>query len=166
MTVAAVILCATAEGALADTLGQPRVRRLVDIAWSGGALPVVVVAPDPEGAVAASLVGSEAVYAFVYPNLMLNRYGPILDTNLVVPLGPERCEVVFDYSFQDTEGEQARAFIERSIAASHRVQEEDVAICESVQKGLASPAYDRGIYAPKVEMAAHHFHRLLAADLG
>lgn len=62
MTVAAVILSATAEAALADTLGQPRVRRLVDIAWSGGALPVVVVSPDDDGAVAAALVGSEAVY--------------------------------------------------------------------------------------------------------
>lgn len=67
MTVAAVILSATTEGALADTLGQPRVRRLVDIAWSGGALPVVVVAPDPEGAVQSSLVGSEAAYASPAP---------------------------------------------------------------------------------------------------
>jgi hypothetical protein len=67
VTVAAVILSATTEGALADTLGQPRVRRLVDIAWSGGALPVVVVAPDPDGAVAASLVGSEAVYGTPAP---------------------------------------------------------------------------------------------------
>ena len=67
MTVAAVILSATAEGALADTLGQPRVRRLADIAWSGGALPVVVVAPDPDGAVAAALVGSEAVYGCPAP---------------------------------------------------------------------------------------------------
>lgn len=67
MTVAAVILSATAEGALADTLGQPRVRRLVDIAWSGGALPVVVVAPDPDGAVARALVGSEAVYSSPAP---------------------------------------------------------------------------------------------------
>ena len=62
MTVAAVILSASADGALTDTLGQPRVRRLVDIAWSGGALPVVVVSPDDAGAVAAALVGSEAVY--------------------------------------------------------------------------------------------------------
>ena len=62
MTVAAVILSATAQGALTDTLGQARVRRLVDIAWSGGALPVVVVSPDDDGAVAAALVGSEAVY--------------------------------------------------------------------------------------------------------
>ena len=62
MTVAAVILSATAEGAVTDTLGQPRVRRLADLAWSGGALPVVVVAPDPAGAVAAALIGSEAIY--------------------------------------------------------------------------------------------------------
>jgi CTP:molybdopterin cytidylyltransferase MocA len=62
MTVAAVILSASAEGALTDTLGQPRVRRLVDIAWSGGALPVVVVSPDADGAVAAALTGSEATY--------------------------------------------------------------------------------------------------------
>ena len=67
MTVAALILSATAEGAVADTLGQPRVRRLADLAWSGGALPIVVLAPDPEGAVAAALVGSEAVYGSPAP---------------------------------------------------------------------------------------------------
>ena len=67
MTVAAVILSATAKGALTDTLGQPRVRRLVDIAWSGGALPVVVVSPDDGGAVATALIGSEAVYGAPAP---------------------------------------------------------------------------------------------------
>jgi hypothetical protein len=60
MTVAAVILSATADGALADTLGQPRVRRLADLAWAGGALPVVVLAPDPDGAVARSIGETEA----------------------------------------------------------------------------------------------------------
>jgi len=67
MTVAAVILSSTTAGALSDTLGQPRVRRLVDLAWSGGALPVVVVAPDPDGAVAASIVGTEASYGSPAP---------------------------------------------------------------------------------------------------
>lgn len=62
MTVAAVILSATAEGALAETRGQPRVRRLADIAWSGGALPTVVVSADPDGAVSRALAGSEAVH--------------------------------------------------------------------------------------------------------
>ena len=67
MTVAAVILSATAEDAVAATMGQPRVRRLVDIAWSGGALPVVVVSPDEGGAVARALVGSEAVHGLPAP---------------------------------------------------------------------------------------------------
>ena len=62
MTVAAVILSASPVNAVADTQGQPRVRRLADLAWSGGALPIVVVSADPDGLVAAALVGSEAVY--------------------------------------------------------------------------------------------------------
>ena len=67
MTVAAVILSATADGALAETLGQARVRRLADLAWSGGALPIVVLSPDPDGAVAASLAGSEASHGLPAP---------------------------------------------------------------------------------------------------
>jgi len=120
------------------------------------------VAPEDTGGDFAERLGDEALYAFVYPNFMINRYGPILDTNWVVPLGHDSTRVIFDFYFRDTED---RDFIERSVAASHRVQEEDVAISESVQRGLGSPAYVRGIYAPKVEMAAYHFHRLLAADL-
>ena len=67
MTVAAVILSSTAEGALEETMGQPRVRRLVDLAWSGGALPSVVLSPDPIGAVAATLTGSEATHGLPAP---------------------------------------------------------------------------------------------------
>lgn len=63
MTVAALILAPTSDLALADTLGQPRVRRLADIAWAGGALPVVVVAPDPDGLVARALAETEAIVA-------------------------------------------------------------------------------------------------------
>lgn len=36
------------------------------------------------------------------------------------------------------------SFVEASLAASHRVQLEDVALCESVQRGLASSGYDAG----------------------
>ena len=60
MTVAAVVLAASVESALADAAGIPRVRRIADAAWSGGALPIVVVAPDPDGTVAAALAGTSA----------------------------------------------------------------------------------------------------------
>ena len=63
MTVAAVILAASIESALANVEGQARVRRLVDAAWSGGALPIVVVAPDVDGAVAAVLAGAAVTLA-------------------------------------------------------------------------------------------------------
>ncbi len=63
MTVAAVILAATPDSALRVVDGFANVRRMADAAWAGGALPVVVVAPDPGGAVAACLAGAEAVLA-------------------------------------------------------------------------------------------------------
>ena len=110
-------------------------------------------------------IGGGALYAWIHPNLMLNRYGPILDANWVVPLGPERCEVVFDYWFQDDQSDAARRFIDVSLEASDDVQQEDVAISESVQRGVRSSSYDQGRYAPKVEIGMFHFHRLLAQDL-
>jgi CTP:molybdopterin cytidylyltransferase MocA len=63
VTVAAVILAATPESALADADGLPSVRRLVDVAWSGGAVPIVVVSDDPGGAVAAALAGAPVTLA-------------------------------------------------------------------------------------------------------
>lgn len=59
MTVAAVILAATPASALADADGTPGVRRLTDVAWAGGATPVVVCAADPDGAVATALANAE-----------------------------------------------------------------------------------------------------------
>ena len=58
MTVAAVILAASADSALADAGGVPRVRRIADAAWAGGATPIVIVAPDPDGRVALALAGA------------------------------------------------------------------------------------------------------------
>ncbi|XP_008801514.1 choline monooxygenase, chloroplastic [Phoenix dactylifera] len=109
-------------------------------------------------------LGSKAVYAFIYPNFMINRYGPWLDTNLVIPLGSTNCQVIFDY-FLDHSLLDDKVFIERSLKESERVQVEDIALCEGVQRGLESPAYCSGRYAPSVEMAMHHFHCLLHACL-
>lgn len=63
MTVAAVILSARPEGSVEPVDGVARVRRLVDVAWSGGAVPIVVVSADPDGSVAAALAGAPVTLA-------------------------------------------------------------------------------------------------------
>jgi CTP:molybdopterin cytidylyltransferase MocA len=59
MTVAAVILASSTEEALLPIDGLPAVRRLVDLAWSGGALPIVVVCSDA-AALGPALAGATA----------------------------------------------------------------------------------------------------------
>lgn len=110
-------------------------------------------------------IGPQAIYAWLFPNFMINRYGPCLDSNHVIPLGPDRCKVVYEFYFREPEAPGAREFIERSVEQSAVTQREDIEICESVQRGLGSGAYDRGRYAPRVEQGEHHFHGLLARSL-
>jgi choline monooxygenase len=50
-------------------------------------------------------------------------------------------------------------------AGLDRVEREDEAIVEAVQKGLRSRIYTRGRYSPTRETGTHHFHRLLAEAL-
>jgi CTP:molybdopterin cytidylyltransferase MocA len=63
VTVAAVIGADSAEAALAEASARAAARRLVETAWAGGAVPIVVVAPDRDGAVADALTGSAAILA-------------------------------------------------------------------------------------------------------
>ena len=61
MTVGAVIVPDGVSEALADATGRAAVRRIVDSAWAGGALPIIVVACDPDGRTETALEGSPAV---------------------------------------------------------------------------------------------------------
>lgn len=62
----------------------------------------------------------EAAYAFVYPNLMINRYGPWMDTNLVLPDGPSRCTVHFEYWLEQSLVHDS-SLIDSSLAGSDQV---------------------------------------------
>jgi choline monooxygenase len=106
----------------------------------------------------------KALYFWLYPNLMLNGYDGYLDTNLVLPLGVDRTRVVFDFFFADVSS-AARDGNEKSMQVSERIQGEDHAICESVQRGLSSRAYGKGRLSVRREAGEHLFHRLLARDL-
>ena len=114
--------------------------------------------------VAATRRGEMGYYFWLYPNFMLNWYEGYLDTNLVLPLAQDRCVVIFDFYFEKTGGD-ASEYNQQSISVSHRVQEEDIWLCEAVQRGLNSQAYVAGRLSVRREAGEHLFHRLLAADL-
>jgi choline monooxygenase len=108
--------------------------------------------------------GNRALYYWIYPNLMINWYEGVMDTNVVRPLGIDHTEVVFDFYFTDI-SDAARGNNLASIAVSELIQAEDLAICESVQGGLASRAYTAGRLSVRREAGEHLFHKLLYADL-
>jgi len=108
--------------------------------------------------------GKQAYYYWLYPNFMFNWYEGVLDTNLVLPLGIDRTLVVFDFYFDDVEGDAAEKN-RASIQIGERIQDEDTGICASVQKGLGSRAYNAGRLSVRREAGEHLFHRLLARDL-
>ncbi|HYX30954.1 MAG TPA: SRPBCC family protein [Pyrinomonadaceae bacterium] len=108
--------------------------------------------------------GQRALYYWLYPNFMLNYYDGVFDTNLVRPITVDRTEVIFDFYFADVSA-AAREKNRQSIDLSERIQDEDVAICESVQRGLNSRAYQAGRLSVRREAGEHLFHRLLHADL-
>lgn len=108
----------------------------------------------------------QAAYFWIFPNLMLNIYPDNISTNLIVPLSHDKTLTIFEWFFHDVTDSKVREGIQRAIAFSDEVQQEDIGLCENVQKGLRSSTYDRGRYSVKRENGVHHFHMLLGEFLG
>lgn len=105
---------------------------------------------------------AQALYYWVFPNLMLNIYPDNVSTNVIRPQGTGRTLTLFEwFANPGTPTSDMR----QTIDFSEEIQQEDIFICEHVQKGLTSRSYDRGRYSAKRENGVHHFHRLIAAAL-
>lgn len=124
-----------------------------------------MVASSEDAATGATRKGDRAFYFWQYPNFMINCYEGYMDTNLVIPLDVDHCRVIFDFYFADVATEAGKRYNAESIAVGERVQDEDLGICEAVQRGLKSRAYGAGRLSVRREAGEHLFHRLLAADL-
>jgi choline monooxygenase len=98
-----------------------------------------------------------AYYFFVFPNLMFNFYPWGLSVNIVKPISPGLTKVSF-LSYVADEKKLALG----AGADLDKVEREDEAIVENVQRGVRSRFYDRGRYSPTRETGTHHFHRLIA----
>lgn len=101
-----------------------------------------------------------ALYWWIFPNLMLNFYPWGLSLNHVQPLASDRTRVVY------------RGYVWDATVSGHgaggaldRVEAEDEAIVEAVQRGVRARLYRAGRYSVLHERGVHHFHRLLCAAL-
>ncbi len=98
-----------------------------------------------------------ALYFFVFPNLMLNFYPWGLSVNIVKPLETDLTRISY-LTFVSDETKLNKG----AGADLSRVEFEDQAVVEAVQKGINSRFYDKGRYSPTREQGTHHFHRLIA----
>jgi len=92
---------------------------------------------------------------------MLNIYPDNMSTNLILPISQEKTLTVFEWFFHDVASSHAKERIRKAVEFSDEVQQEDIGLCESVQRGLRSATYDRGRYSVRRENGVHHFHMLL-----
>lgn len=119
----------------------------------GDAFRLPSASPDHGRAVA-------AYYWWLFPNTMLNFYPWGLSANVVVPLAPDRTRVQYSTWVWD------RSRLNTGAGAGlDRVEREDEAIVEAVQRGVRSRFYSRGRYSPRWEAGVHQFHGLLREAL-
>ena len=98
-----------------------------------------------------------AYYFWIFPTTMFNVYPWGISVNVVTPLAVDRTRVSFLPFVWDGAKRETGAG-----AGLDRVEREDEAIVEAVQRGVRSRLYERGRYSPAREGGVHHFHRLLA----
>lgn len=100
-------------------------------------------------------------YLFIFPNTMLNFYPWGVSVNIVEPITPSRSRIRY-LTYVSDESKVGTG----AGGDLYRVEMEDEAVVESVQKGIRSRSYDRGRYSPTREQGTHHFHRLIAEFIG
>ena len=103
----------------------------------------------------------QAHYYCVFPNLMLNILPNRCQVNLIVPRGDSQCEVIFDYYYANPDETNTQKLMADDLQFSDEIQNEDIDICERVQKGLMSGAYDKGKLCTKREQGVWHFQELV-----
>jgi len=109
---------------------------------------------------------------WLWPNTCLMRYpgrGNFIVMH-IIPAGPDRTLETYDFFFETAEKlpaeEEAIRYIDEVLQA------EDIALVESVQRGMATPAFTQGriVHDPagsgKSEHAVHHFHGLVLEAYG
>jgi choline monooxygenase len=119
---------------------------------------VVHQAPRRQGA------NYSGLWLWRFPNLALNIYATGMNIERMLPLGPNRTRLIYNFFFQDISPE-AEPAIRAAIDVSAQVTREDIRICEAVQRNLDSGLYDAGRLSPRHESGVWYFQNLVREAL-
>ena len=91
---------------------------------------------------------------------MLNVYLDNTSINIIVPVSHDKTLTVFEWYFEAPGTGEGWESMQQIIAFSDEIQQEDIELCEWVQRGLRSKAYDAGRFSVLRENGVHHFQSL------
>jgi len=99
-------------------------------------------------------------FHFVWPNLVINVYAgrPNLALGPVVPVAPDRSARFLDYFFAPDADEE---WVEELLAFDDQVGREDVALVESVQRGVSTGLVEHGRLLAESERLVARFQQLV-----
>ena len=98
-----------------------------------------------------------AYYFWLFPNIMFNFYPWGLSLNIIKPISEKLTKVEFrTYIWDESKIDLGAG------AILDKVEREDEAIVEKVQKGVSSRFYKHGRFSPRMEKGVHHFHQLIS----
>jgi Rieske 2Fe-2S family protein len=99
------------------------------------------------------------------PNSWMNFLPDFVQTRSLWPLSPERTRIVTDWLFEPEAMARADFDATDVLSFTQLIAEQDWKVCESVQKGVGSRGFGRGVYTP-LEEDPGRFARWVAERLG
>ena len=107
----------------------------------------------------------EGRYNFFWPTFSLNIYpgGGNVSTNQIIPIDENNTLAIDEYFFEEGVDE---AEAEATSALIHQVMIEDIALCESAQRGMASGQVEQGRLIMRHEHSVSHFQNLIRNSVG
>jgi glycine betaine catabolism A len=101
----------------------------------------------------------------IYPNFMISLSADHVTAYTIWPQTPEHTRVVCDFLFHPSEIGSAGFDGSDAVDFWDRVNRQDWAICENVQRGMQSRVFEHGYYAP-MENASLDIRRYIESRLG
>jgi choline monooxygenase len=156
--------CAIAHPGFADLIDLDKYEVAPHEFFSVQRGPLKASAQDKRKVRDEALECREGIYAYLWPNFMLNVYPGVgnASTNLILPGDEDHCLAVYEFLFSDRMPEEEQRQL---VAFIDQVQQEDIVLVESVQRGLRSGFYQQGQLILSRENGIQHFQRLVYSAL-